>query len=355
MAPPDKPTLAKRKRTHLEADDQDTDIKPASTSRKPSSARSSVGATSARNRTSTRSRPSLQEVPETDEGELDPEDSPPPTKKKRASAVVEVAKDDESSSDEIQEIEPPKRRGVPARRKAAPPRTTRKGKELAKKEDSGEELPTSSTRQRPAALTRKATRGAIKPGGHVSIIISSDSSDSAPKSPVQTTSAGKRKQDVKKEPEPKEENFPTNNRKTAVSRDPGRKTATQSRSKVESNKEDSERPPSPLSVQPPEPVVDSEIAPKSSPEADKNDPVVEEDVSTKPAGDSEMEEEYSLLDIPPPPRSQPPQVQPEEPQGPQSRLVIHKMALINFKSYAGRQEIGPFHKVNSIMPLALNN
>lgn len=31
----------------------------------------------------------------------------------------------------------------------------------------------------------------------------------------------------------------------------------------------------------------------------------------------------------------------------QGRLVIHKMVLTNFKSYAGRQEIGPFHKVCS--------
>jgi len=36
---------------------------------------------------------------------------------------------------------------------------------------------------------------------------------------------------------------------------------------------------------------------------------------------------------------------PEEPKGPVSRLVINKLALVNFKSYAGRQEIGPFHKV----------
>ncbi|KAG8710414.1 hypothetical protein FRC09_000152 [Ceratobasidium sp. 395] len=35
---------------------------------------------------------------------------------------------------------------------------------------------------------------------------------------------------------------------------------------------------------------------------------------------------------------------PEEPKGPKKRLVIHKIALVNFKSYAGRQEIGPFHK-----------
>ncbi|KZT73247.1 hypothetical protein DAEQUDRAFT_703578 [Daedalea quercina L-15889] len=59
----------------------------------------------------------------------------------------------------------------------------------------------------------------------------------------------------------------------------------------------------------------------------------------------EQEEEKSLLD-PRTPKSHPqamPSV-PEEPQGPKARLVIHKMALVNFKSYAGRQEIGPFHK-----------
>ncbi|KAJ7084309.1 RecF/RecN/SMC [Mycena belliarum] len=63
-------------------------------------------------------------------------------------------------------------------------------------------------------------------------------------------------------------------------------------------------------------------------------PVLEED-----------EEETSLFDPPPMPTPQS-QAQPalEEPAGPRSRLVIHKMALVNFKSYAGRQEIGPFHK-----------
>lgn len=32
------------------------------------------------------------------------------------------------------------------------------------------------------------------------------------------------------------------------------------------------------------------------------------------------------------------------PPGPKPRLTIHKLVLVNFKSYAGRQEIGPFHK-----------
>ncbi|SPO26608.1 related to SMC4 - Stable Maintenance of Chromosomes [Ustilago trichophora] len=35
---------------------------------------------------------------------------------------------------------------------------------------------------------------------------------------------------------------------------------------------------------------------------------------------------------------------PAAPAGPVKRLVIHKMVLNDFKSYAGRQEIGPFHK-----------
>jgi structural maintenance of chromosome 4 len=32
------------------------------------------------------------------------------------------------------------------------------------------------------------------------------------------------------------------------------------------------------------------------------------------------------------------------PDRPKPRLTIHKLVLVNFKSYAGRQEIGPFHK-----------
>lgn len=35
---------------------------------------------------------------------------------------------------------------------------------------------------------------------------------------------------------------------------------------------------------------------------------------------------------------------PPPPSGPKARLTIHKLVLVNFKSYAGRQEIGPFHK-----------
>jgi len=59
------------------------------------------------------------------------------------------------------------------------------------------------------------------------------------------------------------------------------------------------------------------------------------------------EEEKSLLDDLPTSPSKAKRVPPplEEPQGPRPRLVIHKLVLVNFKSYAGCQEIGPFHKV----------
>lgn len=37
---------------------------------------------------------------------------------------------------------------------------------------------------------------------------------------------------------------------------------------------------------------------------------------------------------------------PQPPAAPKQRLVITKLVLVNFKSYAGRQEIGPFHSVS---------
>jgi structural maintenance of chromosome 4 len=59
-------------------------------------------------------------------------------------------------------------------------------------------------------------------------------------------------------------------------------------------------------------------------------------------------EERSLLDNLPtsPSKAKRPPVPLEDLQGPGPRLVIHKLVLVNFKSYAGCQEIGPFHRVS---------
>lgn len=98
--------------------------------------------------------------------------------------------------------------------------------------------------------------------------------------------------------------------------------------------------------------IDSEIeaSPIKKKAAIHRPAISSSDETTKKAAPQEEEIEESLLDpIPPSTTQSQSQSQmpapPAEPTGPKSRLTIHKMALINFKSYAGRQEIGPFHKV----------
>lgn len=97
------------------------------------------------------------------------------------------------------------------------------------------------------------------------------------------------------------------------------------------------------------------LKPKEEPTASNQDGASEDDHESENAPDpaeepaDEDKEEVSLLE--PQPISKPssqPQVVEEEPEGPNPRLVIHKLALVNFKSYAGRQVIGPFHKVCTI-------
>ncbi|KAH9058282.1 RecF/RecN/SMC N terminal domain-containing protein [Lactarius vividus] len=93
---------------------------------------------------------------------------------------------------------------------------------------------------------------------------------------------------------------------------------------------------------------------KAVSQTSNEEPVLSTEVSTPVPSPKKLppttslvhDEEKSLLDdLPTSPvkaRHAPPPV--EEPKGPYSRLVIHKLVLVNFKSYAGRQEIGPFHK-----------
>lgn len=66
-----------------------------------------------------------------------------------------------------------------------------------------------------------------------------------------------------------------------------------------------------------------------------------------PSNTPPVYEEKSLLDILPasPSKAKRPPFPLEDQQGPRPRLVIHKLVLVNFKSYAGCQEIGPFHRV----------
>jgi structural maintenance of chromosome 4 len=97
----------------------------------------------------------------------------------------------------------------------------------------------------------------------------------------------------------------------------------------------------------------SSIGPHAKPKAENTQEGQDGDMATADSTAAigghveEEEDEKSLFDPPPMPTpSSLPQTMAEEPAGPKSRLVIHKMVLVNFKSYAGRQEIGPFHKVS---------
>ncbi|KAF9561610.1 RecF/RecN/SMC protein [Agrocybe pediades] len=90
---------------------------------------------------------------------------------------------------------------------------------------------------------------------------------------------------------------------------------------------------------------DDDVEPAPPVSRAKASPVEQPVVDMAPEAEEEGEEEKSLFEPPPMPApSTLPTTMPEEPEGPRARLTIHKMALINFKSYAGRQEIGPFHK-----------
>ena len=118
------------------------------------------------------------------------------------------------------------------------------------------------------------------------------------------------------------------------------------------------RTPEPHNVESEEDTEDSDIQapPVAQPRSKQNDGTADAAhvaVSNRERQPSipavEEEDLESLFDPPPMPGpSNLPRAIPEEPAGPKSRLVIHKMVLINFKSYAGKQEIGPFHKVTNI-------
>ena len=257
-------------------------------------------------KSSTRSRASLKEVLESDE-EGSNESSPHPVKKSRPSPELS---DSEEEDDSFEELKSKTRKGG----------GVRKGRTIVEDsddEDWGEPPKTLSKARKSFAKSpaapRKSTarRSSVKPSKVTTEDVDEDASmnDSSEEKPT-----AKGRKSIKPAPPPKPSH--------------------------ESNEEESEvelMPIKPKKHVPPATSSENEGANKTK--------------ATLAPGADEDEDEKSLLDaIPPPlsqsqPRSQSQVPQPEEPKGPQARLTIHKMVLVNFKSYAGRQEIGPFHKV----------
>ena len=247
-------------------------------------------------KSSTRSRASLKEVLESDE-EGSNESSPHPVKKSRPSP--ELSDSEEEDDDSFEELKSKTRKGA----------GVRKGRTIVEdsEDEDWDEPPKTLSKARKSfakspAAPRKSTarKSSVKPSKAAEDVDEDASmNDSSEEKPM-----AKGRKSIKPAPPPKPSH--------------------------ESNEEESE-----VELMPIKPK--KHVPPATS--------------STLAPGADEDEDEKSLLDaIPPPlsqsqPRSQSQVPQPEEPKGPQARLTIHKMVLVNFKSYAGRQEIGPFHKV----------
>ncbi|KAI0312985.1 RecF/RecN/SMC N terminal domain-containing protein [Amylostereum chailletii] len=377
-APVERPVPAKRKRPQP-AEDPDDSVKEQENVPKPSS-RATRRAPSApapppatRKASATRSGRTLPQVQEDEDEDEDGDElgeSSRPVKKSRpsrdheeedvkpvikptraaskakAKSKPEVIVIDDSSDEE--EAPPPKTRKPPSRRSsAAPPsrgtatRTSRAASRTIKAdpvveeaEDSEEivELPRPSVAN---GSTRRSSRSTKPPAS------SSRSTRKASVVPMEVEEQ-EIQEEVSQEAEPKDEDVDEDH-------DAPRRRGKQRAPKISI---DSVETPTTSAVPPPDPVplpsgdVDDDLdylnVPTRTPKREKGKGKAP--ASSQPFSGPEVEE-TSLLDaISASPRKSALPPPPEEPEAPKERLTIHKLALVNFKSYAGRQEIGPFHK-----------
>lgn len=285
--------------------------------------------TTSRTRVSARSKSALKDVLETEEEGQPVEDPPPPVKRRRgATKEGSIAVSDGTTQHEL----PPRKGRTTASSKASTSASRARSSVAVKEEgDEVEEVP---------APTRRSARSSVPPklepsstavpsekskkrsarSGRKQVIVSDDDSDIVEISAIEAASSGS-----KARPSVPEKSNP----RAGPSKPPARQKTPSPASQPESEPEPESTHDHPLGAQSDEPPL---ATPKISPRKAAPPPV-------------ESDEEPSMEQPPAPiPPTQPPLPAPEEPEGPQARLVIHKMALVNFKSYAGRQEIGPFHK-----------
>lgn len=336
IPPEEKASTSRRKRGRSEVDG---DATKETAEKLPSRATKPPSATS-RARTSARSKTVLKGVPETEEEEQPVEDSPPPVKRRRGVAREEPA----AVSDDTMQQDPPPRKGRSAAGSRAPANTSRTRTSVVVKDeddDEVEEVPIQTRRSARSSVQPKPEPSSVvvpteKPkrqparSGRKPVVVSDDDSDiveipaaevASLKSKTRASTSGK------------------SNSRAGPSKAPVKQKSPSPVPLPESEPEPEAEPElihdHPLGAQDDEPPP---TTPKPSPKKAPAPPVVESD-----------EEEPSIERSPVrAPATQPPPPAPEEPEGPRPRLVIHKIALVNFKSYAGRQEIGPFHKVRRL-------
>jgi len=311
------PNKRKRGQSAIPDTNDDNETKPTRSRRAPSSRASATPVPSGRR--SARSKASLPEVAESDEEEDEQVESAPPVKKARPS--IEIKEDDvKMEEDEEEEIETKPKRG--GRRAPSTSRSTAPASRVP-----------SGRRGNSRKASSVATSGpSIASAASEPIVEQEDDEEPAPAKPGR----GPKKQvkedlDSGSEDDEQEDEEAESGRKgkgKAPSTGKGKAPAKKKKGAFDEDSDDDELPD--LAPPPTRPMA-SPFKPKAK----------------EPSPPAEEEEEHpALLQPPPMPLlSSLPTTLPEEPTGPVSRLVIHKLVLVNFKSYAGRQEIGPFHKV----------
>jgi structural maintenance of chromosome 4 len=315
----------KRKRTQpvgdeIQVEEKENVAKPQSRASRASSTRPSVGPAS-KGRPSTRAKEALQEVPESDE-EGHVTDDAPLVKRRRPSPDV-----DSENEAEVDELKPKGRKSTLSSKRGASRKVVKKEPDIMDVDAEGSSKPPSgkpSANGRPTRASGRAVKPLTKPtrvkgeGESSREIINIDEEPGENEKPA----AKGRKPSVKP---------------SRSARKPSEEPPTSSaKQRIEDDEESLEY----LSAD--EQLIpndgDSTTLASSSRSPDRPTPpgvqVVADDQSVAVAESQPHNEPASQI--------QPSQA---EPEGPKTRLVIHKMALVNFKSYAGRQEIGPFHKV----------
>ncbi|KAI0082329.1 hypothetical protein K474DRAFT_1655715 [Panus rudis PR-1116 ss-1] len=304
---PERPAPPKRKRGQAKEEElsEQIDVKPSSRTRGQAS-RSSAPKT--KTEATAISRPSLEVVVESDDEQA--EDVAPPVKKSRPSAHNE-------NQEPLLSTQSSGSRKAPARRVAS--RTNSRVSASHGEQRDEEERNAKVSRTKPASRTsaRTSTRS--------------------------TSTRAKMKQE---DDAPQDIASSTHSNADGAAQEPSPRNVRSRKRTSNTNAPDNVK-------------ADMSIPPDASHDSRPTSPNEEPDskASTSPTRRTEMpnapvaedvpyEEEHSLLDDLRQPSAMPHEqaAAPEEAQGPKPRLVIHKMALVNFKSYAGRQEIGPFHK-----------
>ncbi|KIY69191.1 hypothetical protein CYLTODRAFT_394097 [Cylindrobasidium torrendii FP15055 ss-10] len=324
----------KRKRTAATPDPEPVAEKENLTKRSTRGRRVSATRTT---RVASQGNASLNDVVEEDE-ESEAETRPP--KKKRAS----VGDSDEEEEEAQEEESPPPRR---ASRAKAPTSRSRASKPP-------------SVKAEPVDPPRRSTRGgsAVPPSKPpskrskaVKKVVESDSEeidvDMEDAAAQDEEDAEEQQEDEEQEEEEDVKPAKRTSRGTksrASSRQPSAKPPSRGRkgrskpAPVEDEKDEqeedepkSESPPGPTSLGP-VPEVDEDD------EEQMPDPEKEHDKDMSPPASLNPKISSQI----PPLAQAPPEI--KEDEGPRKRLVINRLVLENFKSYAGRQTIGPFHK-----------